>query len=158
MHFTWIVPKELAAMECPKTESDLLFLENKGIHLLITLSPETLPFSLKTSNLVKCNIFIEEFEAPSLQQILQFINICKTYRIQKQAIGVHCRMGRGRTGVMVACYLVRFYDVAPERAIINVRLLRPGSIETQEQERTVLRYHDYYRRTCSDDVDLEEFK
>lgn len=56
-------------------------------------------------------------------------------------------MGRGRTGVMAACYLVHFHDIAPERAIINVRLQRPGSVETPEQERAVIRYHDCLRGT-----------
>lgn len=35
-----------------------------------------------------------------------------------------------------------FQQLAPERAIINVRLLRPGSCETDEQERAVCKYHD----------------
>lgn len=62
-------------------------------------------------------------------------------------MGVHCRMGRGRSGVMAACYLVHFQQMTPERAIINLRLQRPGSIETPEQERAVVRYHDYVKGT-----------
>lgn len=56
-------------------------------------------------------------------------------------------MGRGRTGVMAACYLVRFQDFAPEKAITTVRLQRPGSVETSQQERSVVRYRDYLRGT-----------
>lgn len=56
-------------------------------------------------------------------------------------------MGRGRTGVMAACYLIQFEQLAPERAIINLRLQRPGSVETPEQERAVVRYHDCLRGT-----------
>ncbi|KAF5294969.1 hypothetical protein FQR65_LT10612 [Abscondita terminalis] len=149
MNFSWIVPFELAAMGCPRTESDLLFIKNEGIQHLITLSPETLPCEI--SIFERTNIFIEEFEAPTLAQILQFISICRKCRNQNQAVGVHCRMGRGRTGVMVACYLVRFYDVAPEKAITKIRLLRPGSIETKEQERAVLHYRDHYRKNVSDE-------
>ncbi|PNF35142.1 hypothetical protein B7P43_G09271 [Cryptotermes secundus] len=54
-------------------------------------------------------------------------------------------MGLGRTGVMAACFLVHFYGQSPEQAITNVRLLRPGSVETYEQEKAVFRYHDYLR-------------
>jgi atypical dual specificity phosphatase len=62
-----------------------------------------------------------------------------------QGVGVHCRMGRGRTGVMTACFLVHFYGQSPERAITNVRLMRPGSVETYEQEKAVVKYYDYLR-------------
>lgn len=48
---------------------------------------------------------------------------------------------------MAACYLVHFQGVAPERAIINVRLQRPGSVETTEQERAVIQYRDRLRTT-----------
>lgn len=46
---------------------------------------------------------------------------------------------------MLACYMMAFQDLAPERAVINVRLLRPGSCETEEQERAVCKYHDCLR-------------
>jgi len=55
-------------------------------------------------------------------------------------------MGRGRTGVMAACFLVHFYGQSPERAITNVRLMRPGSVETYEQEKAVVKYYDYLQR------------
>ncbi|PSN37355.1 Dual specificity protein phosphatase 23 [Blattella germanica] len=56
-------------------------------------------------------------------------------------------MGRGRTGVMAACYLVFFCNQTPERAIINIRLMRPGSIETEEQEKAVIKYSDSLQRS-----------
>ncbi|KAF2894722.1 hypothetical protein ILUMI_11446 [Ignelater luminosus] len=87
---------------------------------------------------------------------LQNMMISSTYFNHKKPVGVHCRMGRGRTGVMVACYLVRFHDMAPERAINKVRIQRPGSVETRTQERAVLQYHDHLRRNEPEDVDLDD--
>jgi protein tyrosine phosphatase len=76
---------------------------------------------------------------------ITYYNSNYTFLFAFQPVGVHCRMGQGRTGVMSACFLVHFYDQSPEQAITNVRLLRPGSVETYEQEKAVVRYHDYLR-------------
>ena len=46
-----------------------------------------------------------------------------------QAVGVHCAEGRGRTGVMCACYLIYYYDMEPWDAIRIMRRQRPGSVE-----------------------------
>jgi len=50
---------------------------------------------------------------------------------------LHCKGGLGRAG-MVAARLMVELGVAPERAVSEVRLARPGAIETEAQERHVL--------------------
>lgn len=61
-----------------------------------------------------------------------------------QAVGVHCALGFGRTGTMLACYLVKERRLAAGDAIAEIRRLRPGSIETFEQEKAVFQF---YQRT-----------
>ena len=51
-------------------------------------------------------------------------------------VAVHCAAGLGRSGTMAAVYLVADGASADE-AITRVRDLRPGSIETEEQENAV---------------------
>jgi ADP-ribosyl-[dinitrogen reductase] hydrolase len=50
---------------------------------------------------------------------------------------VHCRGGKGRAGLVAACLLVEF-GTEPGTAIAKVRAVRPGAIETDEQEDFVL--------------------
>jgi len=50
----------------------------------------------------------------------------------------HCRGGLGRAGTMAAKTLVEF-GLHPDWAIDELRRVRPGAIETQEQERIVER-------------------
>lgn len=142
-NFSWVVQDELAAMGCPRIPSNLRFLEKEGIKFLVTLSPEKRPPIHTFPDLKWTEIPIQEFCSPSVSQIKAFIDICQTGKTKKETVGVHCRMGRGRTGVMAACFLVHFYGQSPERAITNVRLMRPGSVETYEQEKAVVKYYDH---------------
>jgi ADP-ribosyl-[dinitrogen reductase] hydrolase len=50
---------------------------------------------------------------------------------------VHCRGGLGRAGMIAARLLVEL-GMDPAEAIARVRAVRPGAIETREQERFVL--------------------
>jgi ADP-ribosyl-[dinitrogen reductase] hydrolase len=50
---------------------------------------------------------------------------------------VHCRGGLGRAGTIAARLLVEL-GMEPTKAIENVRAVRPGAIETREQEEFVL--------------------
>ena len=54
-------------------------------------------------------------------------------------------MGRGRTGTMCACYFVHMQGQTADQAIGNIRRMRPGSIETSEQERLVHQYVAYLK-------------
>ena len=52
---------------------------------------------------------------------------------------VHCRGGLGRAGTIGALLLIEF-GLPNDRAIIKVRIARPGAIDIAEQEEYVRRY------------------
>ncbi|KAJ8924223.1 hypothetical protein NQ315_007014 [Exocentrus adspersus] len=145
-NFSWVIENELAAMAWPKTKANLNFLWQNGIRHLVTLSPEMVP-PIEESDMKWTLIPVVEFEPPTIEDMVAFISICEASLKKKEAVGVHCRMGWGRTGVMAACFLVRFQGLGPERAVSNLRRQRPGSVETYEQEKAVVKYHDFIMET-----------
>jgi len=50
-----------------------------------------------------------------------------------QSLVVHFRRGLGRTGLLAACPLIELGE-SPETALQRVRAVRPGAVETREQE------------------------
>ena len=73
--------------------------------------------------------------------IVYLVNLLRNLKEKQEPVLIHCRAGWGKTGTILAIYLMEFYDKTAREAIQEVRNLRPWSIETTEQEMAVLNYN-----------------
>lgn len=69
---------------------------------------------------------------PTALQARKFIQFVDEHQSRNEAVAVHCAAGLGRTGTMLAAYLIGKGSTAPE-AIRKVRQAQPGAIETRSQ-------------------------
>jgi atypical dual specificity phosphatase len=143
--FSWIVEGELAAMPLPGRSrpltEDVQFLEHEGIRTVISLTEE--PPSFEGSEIRQVQIPITDFAAPTLQQMIEFVDVASSSTAHGEPVAVHCTAGLGRSGTIAAVYLVAKGATADD-AIAKVRELRPGSIETEEQENAVRQAEVYF--------------
>ncbi len=58
-------------------------------------------------------------------------------------VAVHCSGGKGRTGTMLAAYLIKVQHLSAGGAIEQIRKVRPGSVESKRQELRLYEYRDY---------------
>ncbi|RZC37241.1 hypothetical protein BDFB_014515, partial [Asbolus verrucosus] len=83
-NFSWVVENQLAAMAWPQTVSNLEYLVQQGIGHLVTLSPEKVPPIIGFPKLDWTQIHIKEFDAPTVKDIVKFIDICQSCQTRNQ--------------------------------------------------------------------------
>ena len=146
--FSWVIEGELAAMARPDgSQEDLADLKASGIGALVNLTDwDWPPEALRESGLSYLRLPVPDFAPPEPQQVEAFVAFCRQSIERGRPVAVHCLAGRGRSGTMAACYLVS-RGMTAQDAVLMVRALRPGSIETPSQERAV---HEFAARRDAD--------
>jgi len=142
-NFSWLEEHKLAAMSYPESEDAFILLWRMGIRTLINLTEEPLPKEfLRKVGILAEHIPVVDFMAPTLKQVEQALALIHFYIGRNMPVAVHCIAGLGRTGTVLACYLVGEGESADE-AITLIRRLRPGSIETLDQETVIYEYEQF---------------
>ncbi|MGR3309792.1 MAG: dual specificity protein phosphatase 23 [Candidatus Brocadiales bacterium] len=141
MNFSWLVPGEIAGMARPaSTVNDFENLRDDGIDAIVSLTEDQLNQPLiEEFGFEYLHIPIEDLSVPTMDQIEDFVEFACRMRKEEKSIVVHCGAGIGRTGTILACYLVS-KGYSAEESITEVRRKRPGSIETDEQLEIVYMY------------------
>ena len=139
--FTWLIENRLAGMAHPGTGPEVLAeLKAAGVGAVVSLTMIPLPAGLlEQQGFTYLHLPVPNFTPPLPSQIDRFIEFCRRSQQDGRAVVVHCLAGCGRTGTMLACYLV-WQGMDPGEAIRLVRDRRPYSIETSEQEEAVFEF------------------
>ena len=132
----------MAGSSRPGSRGELEALVREGVSHLVSLSPDAPPPDSPVEGLTVHYIGVEDFKAPTMDQFRQFIAICQAAEEAGEGVAVHCRMGHGRTGTMLAVYLVWSRGMEARAAVAEVRRARPGAVESLEQEEAVARLQE----------------
>lgn len=143
-NFSWVESQKLAGLAFPRMTCEYQYLLDNGIKHLVCLCERKPPNYDSCPDLQLHHIKITDFTPPSPSQIDRFLSIVEEANSKGEGVGVHCMHGHGRTGTMLACYLVKTRKISGQDAIHEIRRLRPGSIETNAQEKAVVQF---YQRT-----------
>ncbi|KAG7460983.1 hypothetical protein MATL_G00204710 [Megalops atlanticus] len=143
-NFSWVESKKVAGLALPSEASHYQYLLDNGIQHLVCLCETKPPRYDSCPRLRLHHIAIQDFCPPSLDQIKRFLAIVEEANSKGEGVAVHCHHGHGRTGTMLACYLVKERKLSGDQAIKEIRRLRSGSIETRQQEEAVMHFHQRF--------------
>lgn len=142
-NFSWIVEGKLAGLARPYSPEAFAALKSQEVLTLLSLTEEPLPSNLlEKYDILARHLPIVDFTAPTVYQVDEAVSFINQGLEKGQKVGVHCGAGLGRTGTILACYLVSI-GIEANEAIATVRLKRPGSIETAEQEAVIALYEGH---------------
>ncbi|XP_060554656.1 protein tyrosine phosphatase domain-containing protein 1-like isoform X2 [Ruditapes philippinarum] len=85
-----------------------------------------------------------DYGVASLSTILDMVKVMQ-FAMSQGKVAVHCHAGRGRTGVIIACYLVFTNRISGREAIHYVREKRPNSIQTRQQMQVIQEFEQYLK-------------
>ena len=148
MNFSWVIPGKLAGSQGPVHEVELLYLKGKGVRAIVRMEHRTI--SGEGSGLIDMAEFVTDTYPPSDQQIDRIVAFIEQNIENDRPVAVSCMAGLGRTGTVLACYLV-YLGYSAGDALEKVRMLRPGSVESPHQQDFVHGYEKRLRKSSSQD-------
>ena len=158
-NFSWVIKNGLAGSGLPLTFEQFKWLVNHGIGTIVTVREVPLPshwFSFedkKNSNpgtleprkINYLHLRVEDYHSPTVQEIDSTVKFIENEIKANRPVLVHCAAGKGRTGTILGAYLLRNENIGARDAITRIRNIRPGSIQTDSQEKSLYEFEKYLK-------------
>src|SRR2546425_11105758 len=122
MFYFTIEGGRLAGLPGPEfMQWDFARLRLMGYSVVVSLECERVnTFEIDDAGFERKEICIDDFSAPTFDQIDEFITFVETKLKEGKKVLVHCHAGRGRTGTMLAAYLIH-QGMSPDAAVREIR-------------------------------------
>jgi atypical dual specificity phosphatase len=116
---------------------DLRFLRAQGIGAVLSLTETPLDSgALARFDLRALHLPVPDLTPPSSLQLRMALDFIDLQRSQGRRVVVHCLMGQGRTGTVLAAHRIRS-GASAEEAMAELRGICPGAISAAAQERAL---------------------
>jgi len=157
-NFNWIIERKLAGSGAPMSKREAKWLINtQGIRTIVTikekpLSQEWLSYNNGTNThgsstkIDYLHMSVHDYGAPSLEELDYVVNYISRQIDLTKPVMVHCSGGKGRTGTILAAYLIKKSGMTADKAINRLSRIRGESVQSKDQEKILFTYEKYVKK------------
>ncbi len=117
--------------------------QSKGI-VLCPISPKT----LLEANISQFQLPARDFGTLSIEEVELGVEYIHAKFLERKSVYVHCKAGRGRSALVVMCYLIKYHNKSAVGAFADVKQkrLQAGFKQTDPKWATLQQYEQKYRK------------
>ena len=138
-NFSWIIEGKLAGSAIPTSLDEVRWAIDQGVKSIVTIREEPLD-SDYTNNVNYFHVHSNDMGVPEFDDLVKTVDFIHDRIVNDEPVMVHCLAGLGRTGTILACYLIKYKKMSADDAIQKVRDERPGSIQSFPQEEIIFQF------------------
>lgn len=134
--FSWVREGRLAASGRPYSRSQVEWLRGRGVTSILSLTEEPLPGEW-TRGVSAKHLSLKDHAPVSHSDMLLGAEYIHSSISRGEVVLVHCLAGKGRTGSVLAAYLMVYEGKSARQAIDELRRTRGGSVEAHQEQRVL---------------------
>ena len=143
--FSWLIENKLAGSGIPTSIDEVQWVIKQGVKSIVTIREESLDESwIKDVNYL--HVLSNDMGIPEFNDLIYAVDFIHRKITNNEPVLVHCLAGLGRTGTLLACYLIKYQKMSANEATEKVREERPGSIQSYPQEEIIFRFEKFLKR------------
>jgi atypical dual specificity phosphatase len=136
--FTWVRDAKLAASGRPYSKKQVEWLRDNGVTAILSLTEDPLPGEW-TRGMETKHISMKDHAPVSPSDMRLAADYLASALSAGKVVLVHCLAGKGRTGSVLAAYMMAYERKSARQALDELRSTRGGSVE-RAQEPSVLEF------------------
>ena len=143
--FSWLIENKLAGSGIPTSIDEVQWVIKQGVKSIVTIREESLDDDW-VKDVKYLHVLSNDMGVPEFVDLVHAVDFIHRRITNNEPVLVHCLAGMGRTGVILACYLVKYQKMSAREATEKVRKERPGSIQSYPQEEIIFRFEKSLKR------------
>jgi atypical dual specificity phosphatase len=133
--FVWVKDRVLAGSGYPASRAQVAWIAKNGISSILSLTEEPLPAQWTEGlGLNVGHVPMRDHQSPDVDSMDRSIRFIEGQEQEGRAVLVHCLAGEGRTGCVLAAYMIRTRKVGAEQALAKLRALKPEFVERRQED------------------------